>query len=158
MEDSFRLRVDKAFGSLASSSYSPSSSPSSTAASSLTSLWSLTDDEIQKREWNRSKGSPELEPEPEPFPSFFDDRARRSGKSPSSFRDELERDLEDLDEDEDDEPRSRGPSKPDDYDDEQWEIKSAIGRDCTLDYEVICSFSLFFYFYFWGNKCYQGAI
>ncbi|KAF7801879.1 transcriptional regulator ATRX-like protein [Senna tora] len=111
MEDSFRVRVDKAFGSLA------------TAASSLSSLWSLTDDEIHP------------EPEPEPFPSFFDDRPRGPGISPSTFRNELEKDLEDLDEDEDDEPRSRGPSKPDDYDDEQWEIKSSIGRDCTLDFE-----------------------
>lgn len=129
MEDSFRVRVDKAFGSLASSS--------TTATSSLSSLWSLTDDEIQKTEWNRSQDSPE--PEPERLPSFLDGRARGSGKSSSSFRVELENDLEDLDDDEDVEPMSRGPSKPDDYNDEEWEIKSAIGRDCTLDYEVICS-------------------
>lgn len=129
MEDSFRVRVDRVFGSLASSS----NSTSSTEATSLSSLWSLSDDEILKREWNRSRGSPE--PEPEPFPSLFNDRARAARKSSSSFRDELEKDLEDLDEDEDVEPRSRGPSKPDDYDDEEWEIKSAIGRDCTLDYE-----------------------
>ena len=40
MKDSFRVRVDKAFGSLASSS--------STAPSSLSSLWSLNNDEIEK--------------------------------------------------------------------------------------------------------------
>lgn len=142
--------MDKAFGSLASSS---SYSPSSTAASSsLSSLWSLTDDEIQKKEWNRSKGSPE--PEPETFPAFFDDRPRgRLGKRPSGFRDDLEKDLEDLDEDEEeeeeeDEPMSRGGPKPDDYDDEQWEIKSAIGRDCTLDFEVIWYFFFDFFFLF----------
>lgn len=70
-------------------------------------------------------------------------------RSRGDFRDELERDLEDLDDDGDDdladqeeegEPRSRGSAsqsdKPDDYNDEEWEIKSSIGRDCTLDYEV----------------------
>lgn len=38
--------------------------------------------------------------------------------------------------------------KPDDYNDEEWEVRSSIGLDCTLDYEVLsilkycCSFSL----------------
>lgn len=152
MEDSFRVRVDRVFGSLASSS----NSTSSTAASSLSSLWSLTDDEIHKKEWNRSGGSPE--PEPEPYPAMFDDRARGARKSRSSFRDDFEKDLEDLDEDEDVEPSSRGPSKPDDYDDEEWEIKSAIGRDCTLDYEVIRSFRVYHYHHHYNeNGCHHST-
>ncbi|XP_060195819.1 uncharacterized protein LOC132625062 [Lycium barbarum] len=47
MDDSFSVRVDKVFGSL-------------TATSNLTSLWSLTDDEIAKREWDRDAPSREL--------------------------------------------------------------------------------------------------
>lgn len=134
MEDSFRVRVDKAFGSLASSS--------STVPSSLSSLWSLNDDEIEKKERNRSKD--EAEPEPKSHQPFFENRAAGSRMGSSSSRVELEKDLGDLDDDEDDAPASREPQKPDDYDDEQWEIRCAIGRDCTLDYEVICSLSYFF--------------
>ncbi|XP_059294377.1 uncharacterized protein LOC132047362 [Lycium ferocissimum] len=40
MDDSFSVRVEKVFGSL-------------TATSNLSSVWSLTDDEIAKREWDR---------------------------------------------------------------------------------------------------------
>ncbi|KAI4350433.1 hypothetical protein L6164_004890 [Bauhinia variegata] len=124
MEDSFRVRVDKVFGSLASYS------SSSTGPSSFSSLWSLTDDEVGKKEWNRSKDSSELEAEPNPYPSSFVNQAKGLGKRSSGFQDGLEEDLEYLDDDED----MRG-SKPHDYDDEHWQIKSAIGRDCTLDYE-----------------------
>ena len=146
MEDSFRVRVDRIFGSLASSSNSTSSS------SSLTSLWSLTDADIQKKEWNRSKGSPE--PEPETEPQIY--RGRGDRKNRSGFRDGLEKDLEDIDEEEDEdvELKSRGPLKPDDYDDEQWEIKSSIGRDCTLDYEVVICFS---YLIINKNGCFNNS-
>ncbi|KAI4348384.1 hypothetical protein L6164_009113 [Bauhinia variegata] len=125
MEDSFRDRVDKVFGSLISSS------SSSTAPSSLSSLWSLTDDEVEKREWDRSKDSPEREPEPNRHSSPFIKQGKGSGKSSTGFRDGLEEDLDDLDDDQDEVPRS----KPDDYDDEEWQIRLAIGRDSTLDYE-----------------------
>ncbi|PQP91972.1 NAD-dependent protein deacetylase HST1 [Prunus yedoensis var. nudiflora] len=130
MEDTFRVRVGKVFGSLAGT---PSSGPSS----SLSSLWSLTDEEIEKREWNRDKDSPEpeleLEREPQPY----------NLNSKGDFSNELEKDLLDLDEDveEEEEDEEQHPSesankhKPDDYNDEEWEIKSSIGLDCTLDYE-----------------------
>lgn len=125
MEDTFKVRVDRIFGSLNSSS-AASVSP----ASSLRSLWCLTDDEIERKEWNRDKGSPEPEFVPECMPNV----PRIEGPSR-----ELEKDLDDLEEDdlEEDEaePSSRS-RKPDDYNDEEWEIKSSIGRDCTLDYEV----------------------
>ncbi|XP_022750427.1 uncharacterized protein LOC111299479 [Durio zibethinus] len=124
MEDSFNVRVGKAFGSLASSF---SSTNSNSKSQSLSSLWSLTDDEIEKREWNRDKESPQSE---ENSPEK---------KKPIKFRAELEKDLDDLDdedveEEEELESSSKGV-KPEDYNDEEWEIKSSIGRDCTLDYE-----------------------
>lgn len=139
MEDNFRVRVDKIFGSLASSAI---------PSSSLSSLWSLTDDEIQRREWIREKGSPE--PEPNSYPSFLANRREKSVKnSKDDCRFELEKDIDDLDDNdvEDDEQKvasglSSRSAKPNDYGDEEWEIKSSIGLDPTLDYEVIFRFSL----------------
>ncbi|XVF57693.1 hypothetical protein PTKIN_Ptkin07bG0002500 [Pterospermum kingtungense] len=127
MEDSFNVRVDKVFGSLASSSSSNSKSQP------LSSLWSLTGDEIEKREWNRDKESPERED------GLFENFPEKKIKS-INFREELEKDLDDLDdEDVEEEEEARASSfkagKPEDYNDEEWEIKSSIGRDCTLDYE-----------------------
>ncbi|KAK9925588.1 hypothetical protein M0R45_033908 [Rubus argutus] len=128
MEDSFSVRVDKTFGFLAGSS-------ASVPSSSLSSLWSLTGEEIEKREWNRDKGSPE--PELRPCKDDF-------------FGTELEKDLLDLDDDDDVEEEHEGVEEqqqlrssstqsakpmPDDYNEEQWEIKSSIGLDCTLDHE-----------------------
>ncbi|KAJ7971783.1 Tumor suppressing sub-chromosomal transferable candidate [Quillaja saponaria] len=121
MEDSFSVRVDKIFGSLASSS---------TPSSSVSSLWSLTDEEIEKRKWNRSMDTPESESNSHPL---FE--AKGFEECSSSLQDEVEEDLEDLEDDVDDAEGSRMLSKPDDYDDEAWEIKSSIGRDCTLDFE-----------------------
>ncbi|KAF3435319.1 hypothetical protein FNV43_RR22406 [Rhamnella rubrinervis] len=138
MEDTFRVRVDKIFGSLTSSS-----SSSATPSSSLSSLWSLTDDEIQRREWIREKGSPD--PEPNSYQSFLAYRRAKpvkNSKDEDDYRFELEKDIEDLDDNdvEDDEDRvgsrlSSRTAKPDDYGDEEWEIKSSIGLDSTLDYE-----------------------
>ncbi|CAI8613493.1 unnamed protein product [Vicia faba] len=99
MEDSFRVRVEKAFGSL----------PIPSAAS----LWSLSEDETN------NKPKPKPESQPKPYPS-----------SPP-LEPELENDLDDLD----DEDENAAPSKPSDYDDEQWQVKSGIGLDCTLDFE-----------------------
>ncbi|KAM1357532.1 hypothetical protein EV1_044291 [Malus domestica] len=140
MEDTFKVRVGKIFGSLAGSL--PSPSPSSCPPSSLSSLWSLTDEEMERREWNRDKGSPEPEAEPLPFYS------KSKPKSKNDFSDDLEEDLLDLDDDledkEEDEEEDASASsstqpatkpKPDDYNEEEWEIKSSIGWDCTLDFE-----------------------
>lgn len=132
MEDSFRVRLDRAFGSLPI----PSSS----------SLWSLTHDEINPKPTTNPTHQPEPEPEPESKPYSWSGAATSS--SSSRFQNKLEKDLEDLDDDDDDDEddnEPRGPSKPDDYDDEQWQIRSGIGRDCTLDFEVLFSnpFSLF---------------
>lgn len=140
MEDSFRVRVDRAFGSLPLPT-------SSSSPSSLASLWSLTHDEINPTPSNRTnhpEPEPEPEPQSEPKPYLWSNAASSSS---SSFGVQLEKDLEDFDdedEEEDGEARfRRGQSKPDDYDDEQWQIRSGIGLDCTLDYEVLLILSLF---------------
>ncbi|XWS43944.1 hypothetical protein CRYUN_Cryun15aG0001900 [Craigia yunnanensis] len=127
MQDNFTVRVDKVFGSLASSS-----SSSNSKSQSLSSLWSLTDDEIEKRVWNRDKESPQ------PEEGFFENFPEKKKKA-VNFSAELENDLDDLDDEDVEEEEARASSikggKPENYNDEEWEIKSSIGRDCTLDYE-----------------------
>ncbi|KAL0647979.1 hypothetical protein Bca4012_046270 [Brassica carinata] len=105
MEESFRVRIDKVFGSL-------SSSTDASSSSSLNSLWCLTDEEIDRSDRCGEKVASDSEPQPS-FP---------------------ENDPEDLTVDED-EGRSTVSQKPDDYNDEEWEIKSSIGMDTTLDME-----------------------
>ncbi|XP_050234840.1 uncharacterized protein LOC126683057 [Mercurialis annua] len=135
MEDNFRIRVDKAFGALASSSSTTEPPPSS----NLSSLWSLTDDEIERNEWNRVNNGPEPETDLFPVKKGFLNSDRE--KTDVGFRLELE-ELDDLDDDDEQSSGgSRGTSgqvanpKPDDYNDEEWEIKNSIGLDCTLDNE-----------------------
>ncbi|XP_022928536.1 uncharacterized protein LOC111435316 [Cucurbita moschata] len=133
MEDNFKVRVDRIFGSLSSSSSSSSSYSTAAFNSPLSSLWCLTDDEVERREWIKGKVD---QPEPELEPtSFLAGERKVSGRNSFRFRDDFEDDVGDLDEN----PESNGSSsnfpKPDDYGDEEWEIKSLIGRDCTLDFE-----------------------
>lgn len=94
MEDNFSVRVDKVFGSLTSSSQR--------------SLWSLTDEEVEKREWNRERGCVDREDNPcsSSFQGFFSTQNQRP-KLPQN---------NDVDEDEED-------------------IRSSIGLDRTLDNE-----------------------
>lgn len=128
MEDSFKLRVDRIFGSLSSSSPAFNSS--------LSSLWCLTDDEIERRQWIKEKeDQPEPEQELEPT-SFFDGRRKLNGRNSFGFRDDFEDDVDDSDGKPGAVGSSSNFSKPDDYGEEEWEIKSSIGRDCTLDFEV----------------------
>ncbi|KAE8689419.1 lysosomal alpha-mannosidase-like [Hibiscus syriacus] len=129
MEDSFNVRVGKVFGSLNASSNSKSMP--------LSSLWSLTDEEIEKREWNRDKKTlQEDEDYEEEGEGFFHNFPPKNKKDATGFGAELGKDLDDLD-DEEEEGRasSSKQTKPEDYNDEEWDIKSSIGRDCTLDYE-----------------------
>ncbi|KAM7484004.1 hypothetical protein LguiA_000013 [Lonicera macranthoides] len=124
VHESFKARVDKIFGSLTSSS------KSSSLSSSSSSPWSLTDGEVEKREWSRrDKVEPNRDDET-PCSSSFDVlffknkknlRRRRRNKSPSTT---LLDDLEDPKDDDDD-----GSAN------DEWEIRSSIGLDCTLDYE-----------------------
>ncbi|XP_058194828.1 uncharacterized protein LOC131311400 [Rhododendron vialii] len=116
-EESFRARVQKAFGPL-SSSQSP---------------WSLTDDEIEKREWNRSGGGTR-DDDVTPCSSSFDgisfsnkDRKKRNSRR---LRRDLENDgVEDQNDDEDGGEGDGGDGG------DEWEIRSAIGLDRTLDNE-----------------------
>ena len=126
MEDSFRARVEKAFGSLPSSTIQ-TEQPSS---SSLSSPWCLTDEEIQRNQWIRDHKEDSHETETQPQPYFNPDKPH----DVDFESDEIERDLDDLDDGEED---SRALKlKPEDYNDEEWDIKKSIGLDCTLDYEV----------------------
>ncbi|KAL0446600.1 UNVERIFIED_CONTAM: hypothetical protein Slati_1787900 [Sesamum latifolium] len=130
MEDSFRVRVDKAFGALGGST------PSSVGVSP--SLWSLTDEEIERREWNRHKEEAEER-----------DDVVESGSS--VVRNQLDSDLQDLsdyeeeEEEEEDEGvdgekkkrrRNNSSSGAETSVDEYLDVQSNIGRDCTLDYEI----------------------
>ncbi|CAK9166162.1 unnamed protein product [Ilex paraguariensis] len=131
MEDSFRVRVDRAFGSLASSSTS----------SSLSSLWCLSDEEIQKIEWNRHKESLDDELESKPYPPNLD--GFFANQSAVNFQNDLpqdpESDPQDLNDDCDYGDQEREENQIRDLSlktgDEDWDIRSSIGLDCTLDYE-----------------------
>ncbi|GMH23884.1 hypothetical protein Nepgr_025727 [Nepenthes gracilis] len=142
MEDSFRVRVERAFGSLSSSSSSASSQPLSS------SLWSLTDDDIEKREWNRR--GPDDGDDDIPYPSnvdgFFAKHLSAPDEAYTDSKVVLGNDLQDFDDLDDDDvveggeeqrlrASSRRSHKPEDYGDDEWEVKSSIGLDCTLDYE-----------------------
>ncbi|KAJ6680333.1 hypothetical protein OIU79_019946 [Salix purpurea] len=110
MEDSFKVRVDKTFGSLSSHS---SAIHTQQPSSSLSSLWCLTDEEIERNQWNRDhKDSPETKNQPQPY---FDPEIRDD----TSCNSETEEDLVDLDDEED----------------KNGNIKKSIGLDSTLDYE-----------------------
>ncbi|KAI4367074.1 hypothetical protein MLD38_022854 [Melastoma candidum] len=129
MEDSFKVRVDRIFGALAvpsSAAADASASSLSSTVSPMNSMWSLTDHEIQRKEWKRDKRDPELDQEVE------------EGEEDGEAGFDMAQDLDELDDEGEVEPRGESPPlvKPDEYNDEEWEIRSAIGRDCTLDYEV----------------------
>lgn len=136
MEDSFRVRVDKVFGALGGNTAS--------SVGVSPSLWCLTDEEIERREWNRNK---EVAEEGE--------EGIESG--PSVVRNDLESDLQELSQyEEEQEEEEEGEVEEDGEEidgekkkrrrnniscaegsvDEYLDVQSNIGRDCTLDYEV----------------------
>ncbi|KAL8139961.1 hypothetical protein V2J09_005982 [Rumex salicifolius] len=137
MEDSFSVRVERVFGSL-SSSAKPLTTPS---------LWSLTDEEIEKKEWSRDTGIPDdADGDGASVPSdvdgFFANRnSLPVDKQPRGLGlKELEDDLQILDEGaEESVPIQRRSRESDeagaDDENDEWEIRNSIGMDCTLDYE-----------------------
>ncbi|KAI3699992.1 hypothetical protein L2E82_44604 [Cichorium intybus] len=138
MEDSFKVRVDKAFGSLDTSS----SSAIKSTSSSLSSLWCLTDEEIERNEWIQDKITLHKDKDeerihrlknPKPYSSFLQGLLAE----PSTSNQDLESDIQELDDDDDDEEDEKQPplSKPDDHSNEDWNIRSSVGMDCTLDNE-----------------------
>lgn len=129
MDDgSFRARVHKVFSSL-------SSSPSSMSPA-LKPLWSLTDDEVEKRVWNRS--SAKLSDDDDTIcSSSFDGLFKRNRRGrPKGFGDTdcvtggEDGDKEGLDEDIDDRSGEEDCDRSD-----FREIRSSIGLDSTLDKE-----------------------
>lgn len=143
MEDSFRVRVDKVFGNLGTDT------PSSVGVSPA--LWSLTDEEIERREWNRNKEVPE---EGESRPSVVLTDLESDLKELSNIEEEDEEEEEEEEEDEEEGEEIDGAKRRrnnngggcDSSVVEYLDVQSNIGRDCTLDYEVcsiLCScFSL----------------
>ncbi|XP_022877166.1 uncharacterized protein LOC111395417 [Olea europaea var. sylvestris] len=126
MEDSFKVRVDKAFGSLGNTAPSLSVNPS---------LWRLTDDEIKRQEWNRNKEEEEDDDEDEVEESGPTDYPPNNPETDVGAH--LESDLQELS-DFEGEDEINGEIKrhgTDTGDDEVWDVQSLIGRDCTLDYE-----------------------
>ena len=156
MEDSFRVRLDKIFGSLSSSS-SSQSLPSS-------SLWCLTDEEIEKRQWTReSDASFPTEEEDDDdkngfLPSnvdhfFFTEKNKlmvseknpNSNPNPSCSNDskEFEDDVKECEDDEGEGKSSLNRIQKIGGDDEdELDVRNSIGMDCTLDFEVMFSFSI----------------
>ncbi|KAE8730307.1 ARF GTPase-activating protein [Hibiscus syriacus] len=128
MDDTFKLRVQKVFGSL------QSSHSSSQQQQQRPLLWSLSDDEVERREWRRESAA---DREDTLCSSSFDEFLKEERKYRSGRRKELEDDFDNDDEDGDDDDRGLSQSrsrKIDDHGDE-LEIRSYIGMDSTLDNE-----------------------
>ena len=132
MDDNFKNRVQKIFGSLQSSQ---STSPQQLQRPPL---WSLTDDEVEKREWRRESAA---DREETLCSSSFDEflKEERKYRSGRLLRKESDDDLDNDDDDDGDSSQSHGGRTDGDGDD--WEIRSCIGMDSTLDYEVSYNFS-----------------
>lgn len=119
-DDDFQSRVAKIFGSLpfsrpSSSKFSTSSTPASRQQSG--SVWTLSDTEVEKREWKRDS----YDRDEIPCVSSFDELLRQQRIS-STARKPLEDDLKDID-------------CGEDFDGE-WSIRASMGLDRTLDDEV----------------------
>ncbi|GMJ13101.1 hypothetical protein like AT5G13970 [Hibiscus trionum] len=126
MDDSFKLRVQKIFGSL-------QSSHSSSQPQQRSPLWSLSDEEVERRKWRRESAA---DREDTLCSSSFDEFLKEERKYRSGRRKELEDDLDNDDVDnEDDRGSNQSRSREiDEYGDE-LEIRSYIGMDSTLDNE-----------------------
>ncbi|KAF3662646.1 hypothetical protein FXO38_11061 [Capsicum annuum] len=110
-DDSFRARVHKVFGSLSSSSSPPSPSAS---------VWYLTDEDVEKKEWNRSalkqgKDDDDHNLCSSSYDGLFKQKRRNMTQGLESVIEDLNDDGSDLN--------------------DVWEIRSSIGLDSTLDNE-----------------------
>ncbi|CAL9230142.1 unnamed protein product [Arabidopsis halleri] len=119
-DDDFQSRVAKIFGSLPFSR--PSSSKFSTSSASASrqqsgSVWTLSDTQVEKREWKRDS----YDRDEIPCVSSFDELLRQQRIS-STARKPLEDDLKDID-------------CGEDFDGE-WSIRASMGLDRTLDDEA----------------------
>ncbi|KAL6566254.1 hypothetical protein OROGR_001869 [Orobanche gracilis] len=126
MDDSFRVRADKVFGSLGKNTAS--------LVGVSSSLWCLGDEKIERREWNRNKEEEDgdLESEPPVVRNPLDSDLQDS----SGDEDEEEEEEDDEEIDGGKKKRRRNNSSNDLTSfDEYFDVQSSIGRDCTLDYE-----------------------
>ncbi|XP_021726313.1 uncharacterized protein LOC110693505 [Chenopodium quinoa] len=126
MEDkAFSERVKKTFGSLFATL-----EPSPKSLSNP--LWSLTDSQVEKKEWRREiDTSRDSNPCSSSFDDFLSHARKNSRKNLQNYRKELQDgDLRDLDGDGDDE--EDGGEKVDLND---LDVKASIGMDSTLDNE-----------------------
>ncbi|XP_077212124.1 midasin-like protein [Tasmannia lanceolata] len=133
MDESFKVRADKVFGSLIQTLPSQSPSP-----------WTLSDEEVERREWNRERGLSPDDREEIPCASSFDcflsKEGKRNPRNPRNRRNDFEGDLEDhSDDDDDEEEEERGSggsvNRSGEGEDYEGEIRSSIGLDSTLDHE-----------------------
>lgn len=128
-DEAFSERVKKTFGSLFAT-LSPSPSPSSLSNP----LWSLTDSQVPKKEWRRdTDSSRDSNPCSSSFDDFLSHARKNSRQNLRNYRKELQEDgLQDLDvggeEDE-------GEDVAEKVDLNDWDVKSSIGLDSTLDHE-----------------------
>ncbi|KAG9141906.1 hypothetical protein Leryth_009275 [Lithospermum erythrorhizon] len=139
MEDSFKVRVDKVFGSL--------SEPVTS------SLWTLTDEELEKKEWARDSPTRQFDDDIVD-PILTNSQSQRgiinSNETSKVIKStdlgkELVSDLQNLDDDEDDDDDDDDEDdmevdlsnrrKSNNEDDDEVEVRASIGRDCTLDFE-----------------------
>ncbi|MCL7038422.1 hypothetical protein MKW94_030256 [Papaver nudicaule] len=139
MDDSFRVRVDKIFGGL-------DGPGGSKPADSIRSLWSLSDAEVEKKEWKKQH-PPEEDEEETNIPSSFhqsfigkNDGKKKIKNGFGDFDDDLFdfddlEDEEEAEEDGDDKENPGSSSRQGGGDDDEWEIRASIGLDGTLDNE-----------------------
>ena len=127
MEDkAFSERVKKTFGSLFATL-----EPSPKSLSNP--LWSLTDSQVEKKEWRREIDTSR---DSNPCSSSFDDFLSHARKNLQNYRKELQDDdLRDLDGDGDEEEDGEDGGEKVDLSD--LDVKASIGMDSTLDNEVI---------------------
>lgn len=122
--DPFTDRVNKTFGSLLTS-LEPSSSRSNP-------LWSLTGAEVEKREWRRDKDTSDRDSNP--CSSSFDDflycARKNSRRNIRNHRKEV-----DDGGDEDGDEEEEGEDGIGDGGLNDWDVRSSIGLDSTLDNE-----------------------
>ncbi|XP_078433823.1 uncharacterized protein LOC144705150 [Wolffia australiana] len=123
MEDGFKARVERLFGSHLFETVPKSSFPESS--------WSVVEGEVEKKEWNRERGETHPGREETPLASAYDGCfAKKSRNS------EERRFAEDLEESEDrEEEKADEDGEGDEFDREERDIRSSIGLDSTLDFE-----------------------
>lgn len=130
MDDSFEVRVKRLFGSQLFESVPRSSFPASS--------WSVADGEVERKEWNRERGT-DADRSDDPCSSAFAEGGCYAKKR--SARRGFESDMNDSDDDADAEG-GRGVEEEDEEennegDAEESEMRSFVGLDPTLDREVL---------------------